>query len=85
MLILPLQYETALARYSDGRNMTILLCLCRSWYAKATKDQSFAAMNTALRYAQMVRAQKLRWKFHDSQLSLSIGLSHSTERQGNNL
>ena len=28
------------------------MCLCRSWYSKATKDQSFAAMNTALSYAE---------------------------------
>ncbi|KAF8070705.1 RNA polymerase II-associated protein [Lyophyllum atratum] len=46
-------YETALTRYHDGHNVPILLCLCRSWYAKATKDQSFIAMNQALRYVQM--------------------------------
>lgn len=28
------------------------MCLCRSWYSKANKDQSFAAMNTALTYAE---------------------------------
>ncbi|KAG6813289.1 hypothetical protein H0H92_012444 [Tricholoma furcatifolium] len=46
-------YETALTRYDDGHNVPILLCLCRSWYAKATKDQQFSAMKQALRYVQM--------------------------------
>ncbi|KAG6850877.1 hypothetical protein H0H93_007495 [Arthromyces matolae] len=46
-------YETALTRYNDSHNVPILLCLCRSWYAKATKDQQFSAMKEALRYAQM--------------------------------
>lgn len=48
------QYETASTRFYAGHNVPVLLCLCRSWYAKAAKDQSFAAMSTALRYAQMV-------------------------------
>ncbi|KAJ7933907.1 RNA polymerase II-associated protein, partial [Mycena leptocephala] len=46
-------YETASTRFYAGHNVPVLLCLCRSWYAKAAKDQSFAAMSTALRYAQM--------------------------------
>ncbi|KAG6897532.1 hypothetical protein C0992_000517 [Termitomyces sp. T32_za158] len=46
-------YETALTRYNDSHNVSILLCLCRSWYAKAAKDQLFSAMKQALRYAQM--------------------------------
>ncbi|KAG6899837.1 hypothetical protein C0993_006355 [Termitomyces sp. T159_Od127] len=46
-------YETALTRYNDGHNVSILLCLCRSWYAKAAKDQLFSAMKQALRYAEM--------------------------------
>ncbi|KAJ7502428.1 RNA polymerase II-associated protein [Mycena galericulata] len=46
-------YESASTRFYGGHNVPVLLCLCRSWYAKATKDQSFAAMSTALRYAQM--------------------------------
>ncbi|KAJ6594521.1 RNA polymerase II-associated protein [Mycena capillaripes] len=46
-------YETASTRFYSGHNVPVLLCLCRSWYAKAAKDQSFAAMSTALRYAQM--------------------------------
>ncbi|KAJ7658031.1 RNA polymerase II-associated protein, partial [Mycena rosella] len=46
-------YETASTRFYAGHNVPVLLCLCRSWYAKATKDQSFLAMTTALRYAQM--------------------------------
>ncbi|KAJ7646672.1 RNA polymerase II-associated protein [Roridomyces roridus] len=46
-------YETASTRFYKGQNVPVLLCLCRSWYAKATKDQSFPAMSTALRYAQM--------------------------------
>jgi len=31
------------------------MCLCRSHYAKATKDQSYAQMNSALKCAQKVR------------------------------
>lgn len=46
-------YETALTRYNDSHNVSILLCLCRTWYTKATKDQSFTAMNQALKYVQM--------------------------------
>ncbi|KIY52457.1 RNA polymerase II-associated protein [Fistulina hepatica ATCC 64428] len=45
-------YETASERFYGGRNISALLCLCRSWYAKATKSQSYAAMNTCLSYAQ---------------------------------
>ncbi|KAH9948627.1 RNA polymerase II-associated protein [Amylocystis lapponica] len=45
-------YETASRRFYDGHNVPTLLCLCRSWYAKANKDQSYIAMNTALQYAQ---------------------------------
>ncbi|KAF8637305.1 hypothetical protein AX16_010835 [Volvariella volvacea WC 439] len=45
-------YETASTRFYSGHNVTVLMYLCRSWYTKATKDQSYTAMNTALRYAQ---------------------------------
>ncbi|KAL6301253.1 RNA polymerase II-associated protein [Sparassis latifolia] len=45
-------YETASKRFYNGQNVPVLLCLCRSWYAKANKDQSFSAMTTALQYAQ---------------------------------
>ncbi|TFY58741.1 hypothetical protein EVJ58_g6226 [Rhodofomes roseus] len=45
-------YEAASRRYYSGQNVAALLCLCRSYYAKATRDQSFAVMNTALQYAQ---------------------------------
>ncbi|KAJ7582968.1 RNA polymerase II-associated protein [Mycena floridula] len=45
-------YETASTRFYDGHNVGVLICLCRSWYAKGLKDQSYAAMNTAVRYAQ---------------------------------
>ncbi|KZT10920.1 RNA polymerase II-associated protein [Laetiporus sulphureus 93-53] len=45
-------YETASRRYYGGHNVPTLLYLCRSWYSKASKDQSFSAMNTALQYAQ---------------------------------
>jgi RNA polymerase-associated protein CTR9 len=48
------QYEAASRRYYEGRNVPVLLCLCRSWYAKATKDQSFTAINTALDFARQV-------------------------------
>ncbi|KAF9449178.1 RNA polymerase II-associated protein [Macrolepiota fuliginosa MF-IS2] len=44
-------YETA-SKFYDGHNISVLVCLCRSWYSKATKDQSYSAMNTALKYAQ---------------------------------
>ncbi|OBZ70980.1 Tetratricopeptide repeat protein 1 [Grifola frondosa] len=45
-------YETASNRFYSGQDVPVLLCLCRSWYAKANKDQSFSAMKTALQYAQ---------------------------------
>ncbi|RPD78632.1 RNA polymerase II-associated protein [Lentinus tigrinus ALCF2SS1-7] len=45
-------YETASRRFYGGRDVPVLLCLCRAWYAKANKDQSFSAMTTALQYAQ---------------------------------
>ncbi|KAK0469470.1 RNA polymerase II-associated protein [Desarmillaria tabescens] len=45
-------YETASTRFYHDQNVSVLLCLCRSWYAKATKDQSYKAMTTALHYAQ---------------------------------
>ncbi|KAI0633528.1 RNA polymerase II-associated protein [Trametes polyzona] len=45
-------YETASKRFYSNQNVPVLLCLCRAWYAKANKDQSFSAMNTALQYAQ---------------------------------
>ncbi|KIJ12938.1 hypothetical protein PAXINDRAFT_14301 [Paxillus involutus ATCC 200175] len=45
-------YETASARFYDGQNVSVLMCLCRSWYAKATKEQTLAAMNSALNCAQ---------------------------------
>lgn len=85
---LPSQYETALTRFNDSHNVSVLLCLCRSWYAKATKDQSFSAMNMALHYAQMVCV----WRsFVVCILILTIvnfttvGLPYSTQRQGNYL
>ncbi|KAI6121861.1 hypothetical protein F5141DRAFT_1092907 [Pisolithus sp. B1] len=53
-------YETASTRYYDGHNTSVLLYLCRSWYAKASKEQSFPAMNTALKYAQMASALHLQ-------------------------
>ncbi|KAI0645859.1 RNA polymerase II-associated protein [Trametes meyenii] len=45
-------YETASKRFHNNQNVAVLLCLCRAWYAKANKDQSFKSMNTALQYAQ---------------------------------
>ncbi|CCL99651.1 uncharacterized protein FIBRA_01671 [Fibroporia radiculosa] len=45
-------FETASKRYYGGHNVPTLLYLCRSWYSKANKDQSFSAMCTALQYAQ---------------------------------
>ncbi|KAG7093919.1 hypothetical protein E1B28_007555 [Marasmius oreades] len=45
-------YETASVRFYRGQNVPVLLCLCRSWYAKAMKDQSHPAICTALQYAQ---------------------------------
>ncbi|TDL26025.1 TPR-like protein [Rickenella mellea] len=45
-------YETASKRCQSGKNAAVLMCLCRSWYAKANKDHSFLAMSKALTYAQ---------------------------------
>src|SRR6266545_8209839 len=48
------QYETASTRFYRGQNTSVLLCLCRSWYSKAMRDQSSTAMKNALKYAQAV-------------------------------
>ncbi|KAF8585877.1 RNA polymerase II-associated protein [Ramaria rubella] len=45
-------YETASRRFYNGQNVPVLLCLSRSWYGKANKDQKYEAMQTALKYAQ---------------------------------
>ncbi|OCH88638.1 RNA polymerase II-associated protein [Obba rivulosa] len=45
-------YETASRRFYNNQDVPVLLYLCRSWYAKANKDQSFSAMTTSLQYAQ---------------------------------
>ncbi|EMD33781.1 hypothetical protein CERSUDRAFT_117863 [Gelatoporia subvermispora B] len=45
-------YETASKRFYNNQDVPVLLYLCRSWYAKANKDQSFSAMATSLQYAQ---------------------------------
>ncbi|KAG9316871.1 hypothetical protein JVU11DRAFT_2947 [Chiua virens] len=45
-------YETASVKFYSGKNVPVMMCLCRSWYAKATKEQTSVAMNTALKYAQ---------------------------------
>ncbi|KAI0301045.1 hypothetical protein B0F90DRAFT_1810255 [Multifurca ochricompacta] len=48
-------YETASQRYYGGRNTSVLLCLARSWYVKANKEQSFTSMTNALKFTQKVR------------------------------
>ncbi|KAL0956914.1 hypothetical protein HGRIS_003018 [Hohenbuehelia grisea] len=63
-------YETASTRFYHGQNISVLLCLCRSWYAKATKDQSFTAMNSALRYAQ----RALHIQPNDKAVAYNIGM-----------
>ncbi|THU95501.1 RNA polymerase II-associated protein [Dendrothele bispora CBS 962.96] len=45
-------YLTASERYYNNKNVPTLLCLCRSHYAKAMKDQSYPSICTALNYAQ---------------------------------
>lgn len=54
-----LQYETAQKRFlamsGGSSNVIILQSLCRAWYAKAHKDQSFSAISTAHKYAQTVQ------------------------------
>ncbi len=45
------QYEAAM-RLDGGKNSSLIMCLCRSWYAKAMKDQSYKAMQEALKHAQ---------------------------------
>ncbi|EJD02630.1 TPR-like protein [Fomitiporia mediterranea MF3/22] len=46
-------YETAAKRASaSGPDVTIIHCLCRAWYSKALKDQSFVALKSALSFAQ---------------------------------
>lgn len=45
-------YETGLQKFYNGQNTSVMMCLSRAWYAKATRDQSFVAMKTALHLAQ---------------------------------
>ncbi|KAG9103027.1 hypothetical protein FRC06_000428 [Ceratobasidium sp. 370] len=45
-------YETASNRFYNGTNTTALIHLARTFYAKATRDMSFATMRQALSYAQ---------------------------------
>ncbi|KAH9961533.1 RNA polymerase II-associated protein [Russula dissimulans] len=45
-------YETASQRYYGGRNISVLLCLARAWYVKASKEQSFTSMTIALQFTQ---------------------------------
>lgn len=78
LLILHLQYETASTRFYHGQNVSVLLCLCRSWYAKAMKDQSYPAMKNALKYAQAVR--RCHWWSWSTPDNKHTGLAHSSER-----
>ncbi|KAF8334987.1 uncharacterized protein EI90DRAFT_3144919 [Cantharellus anzutake] len=45
-------YETASQRYYQGQNVSVLMYLARTWFAKANKSSSFAAMRQALKFAQ---------------------------------
>ncbi|KAG8733688.1 hypothetical protein FRC11_004002 [Ceratobasidium sp. 423] len=45
-------YETASRRFYSGTNVSTLIHLSRTLYAKANRDQSFATMRQALSYAQ---------------------------------
>ncbi|KDQ14109.1 hypothetical protein BOTBODRAFT_32898 [Botryobasidium botryosum FD-172 SS1] len=45
-------YETASRRFYNGQNVSALLFLARTWFAKATKASSFTAMRQALKFAQ---------------------------------
>ncbi len=49
-----MQYETASRRFYNQQNISVLLYLSRSHYAKAAKDQNYAHMGHALKYAQKV-------------------------------
>ncbi|KAG8841217.1 hypothetical protein FRB91_005238 [Serendipita sp. 411] len=49
-------YETGLSKLSEGPATTILMCLSRAWYSKATRDQSFVSMKTSLQLSQMAQA-----------------------------
>ena len=59
------QYETASQRYYGGRNISVLVCLARSWYVKASKEQSFASMTVALQFTQKVRPTRLSFPFQE--------------------
>ncbi|KIP06107.1 hypothetical protein PHLGIDRAFT_107356 [Phlebiopsis gigantea 11061_1 CR5-6] len=63
-------YETASKKFYDNHNVGVLLCLCRAWYAKANKDQSFTSMGTALKYAQ----QALHLHPHDKAIVYNIAM-----------
>ena len=72
------QYETASKKFYDNHNVGVLLCLCRAWYAKANKDQSFTSMGTALKYAQQVGRA---WSVRVVALIVMTGSSSSPTRQ----
>ncbi|KAG8900293.1 hypothetical protein FRB99_006134 [Tulasnella sp. 403] len=63
-------YETASNKYYHGTNVSTLLYLCRSWYAKGNKDKSFSAMKTALKYAQT----SLHLQPHDKSILYNIAM-----------
>ncbi|KAH9929574.1 RNA polymerase II-associated protein [Epithele typhae] len=63
-------YETASKRFFKGQDVSVLLCLCRTWNAKGAKDQSFSAMSTALQYAQ----KALHLQPHDKAILYNIAM-----------
>ena len=71
-----LQYETASRRFYNGQNVSVLMCMSRSWYAKATKDSSFQSMLTALKYAQEVCGHLLG---NYKRLTHSLGSTYPTK------
>ncbi|KIK13569.1 hypothetical protein PISMIDRAFT_17894 [Pisolithus microcarpus 441] len=67
-------YETASTRYYYGHNTSVLLYLCRSWYAKASKEQSFPTMNAALKYSRMFNVNVIHLQPSDKATMYNIAM-----------
>ena len=78
------QYETASRRFYNGQNVSVLMCMARSWYAKATKDSSFQSMLTALKYAQEV-CGTLDWKLQKVNPFIRLNISNQMTRRSDTI
>ncbi|KAH8823308.1 hypothetical protein DL96DRAFT_1502475 [Flagelloscypha sp. PMI_526] len=62
-------YETYSTRFCHSQSVPGLMCLCRAWYAKAMKDQSWSIMKKAVACAQQAH------HLHPADLSLLYNIA----------